>query len=207
MARLAVALSWWLHIFCLQLLGTANTDSSSFAATLHWTQCSFFAVACRAEEPCCSWPSLARPGTRPIHAGKTSEPKPKPKIYGPDIFRWGRVSGPQKGPAERGHVKKCQKVSKIFSTLFGIIRAGQKTSKIVKKCQKYFGHFSTIFARHRFSGPFWGPLVWVYHAKGWGPKSSVCPSQPGKSNFLGGIMGSAEEGVKQILTRYSPDSI
>ena len=23
--------------------------------------------------------------------------------------------------------------------------------------------------------------------KGWGPKSSVCPSKPGKSNFFGGI--------------------
>ena len=63
----------------------------------------------------------------------------------------------QKGPAERGHVKKrqkSQKVSKIFSTLFDIFRAGQKTSKIVKKCQKVFRHFSTIFARHLFSGPF-----------------------------------------------------
>ena len=23
--------------------------------------------------------------------------------------------------------------------------------------------------------------------KGWGPKSSICPSKPGKSNFFGGI--------------------
>ena len=30
------------------------------------------------------------------------------------------LSGPQKGPAERGHVKKRQKVSKIFSTFFGL---------------------------------------------------------------------------------------
>ena len=29
--------------------------------------------------------------------------------------------------------------------------------------------------------------VGVFHVKGWGPKSSVCPSKPGKSNFLGGI--------------------
>ena len=27
----------------------------------------------------------------------------------------------------------------------------------------------------------------VFHMNGWGPKSSVCPSKPGKSNFLGGI--------------------
>ena len=38
---------------------------------------------------------------------------------------------------------------------------------------------------------FWARIfsggVGVFHTKGWGPKSSVCPSKPGKSNFLGGI--------------------
>ena len=29
--------------------------------------------------------------------------------------------------------------------------------------------------------------VGVFHVKGWGPKSSACPSKPGKSNFFGGI--------------------
>ena len=29
--------------------------------------------------------------------------------------------------------------------------------------------------------------VRVFHLKGWGPKSSVCPSKPGKLNFFGGI--------------------
>ena len=29
--------------------------------------------------------------------------------------------------------------------------------------------------------------VGVFHVKGWGPKSSVCPSKPGKPNFFGGI--------------------
>ena len=29
--------------------------------------------------------------------------------------------------------------------------------------------------------------VGVFHVKGWGPKSLVCPSKPGKSNFFGGI--------------------
>ena len=38
-----------------------------------------------------------------------------------------QISGPQKGPAERGHVKKRQKSS--------------------KKCRKYFRHFSTFFAQ------------------------------------------------------------
>ena len=68
------------------------------------------------------------------------------------------ISGLQEGPAERGHVKKTQKVSKSFSTLFDNLCAGQKTSKIVKKCQKVFRHFSTFFARHHFCGPFGGAL-------------------------------------------------
>ena len=50
-------------------------------------------------------------------------------------------------------------MSKIFSTLFDIFRAGQKTSKIVKKRHNIFRHFSTIFARHQFSGPFGGALT------------------------------------------------
>ena len=62
----------------------------------------------------------------------------------------------QKGPAERGHVKKRQKVSKSFSTLFDKFRAGQKTSKIVKKRQQVFRHFSTIFAPHHFFRPLLG---------------------------------------------------
>ena len=84
------------------------------------------------------------------------------KFFGRDIpgfaRRCPRISGLQKGPAERGHVKKRQKSSKSFSTLFDNSRAGQKTSKIVKKRRKVFRHFSTIFARRHFSGPFWGAL-------------------------------------------------
>ena len=38
------------------------------------------------------------------------------------------------------------------------------------------------FGTRTFSGG-----VGVFHTKGWGPKSSVCPSKPGKSNFFGGI--------------------
>ena len=38
---------------------------------------------------------------------------------------------------------------------------------------------------------FWARIfsggVGVFHTKGWGPKSSVCPLKPGKSNFFGGI--------------------
>ena len=64
------------------------------------------------------------------------------------------ISRTQKGPAERGHVKNRQEVSKIYSsqtpTLFDIF---SRRAKIVKKCQKYF---STTFARHQLSGPFLG---------------------------------------------------
>ena len=70
-------------------------------------------------------------------------------------FRWSPpfwnlrqlLSGLQKGPAERGHVKKRQKSSKSVKNLFDNFHAGQKTSKIVKKCRKVFRHFSTIFAQ------------------------------------------------------------
>ena len=54
-------------------------------------------------------------------------------------------SGPQKGPAERGHVKKTSKIvekCQKMPTLFDIFRAGQKTSKIVKKCHNYCRQFS-----------------------------------------------------------------
>ena len=71
-----------------------------------------------------------------------------------------RVSaGPQKGPAERGHVKKSKKSSKSVKNIFDTFRQFSrraKNVKIVKKCQYVFRHFSTIFARHQFSGPFWG---------------------------------------------------
>ena len=65
-----------------------------------------------------------------------------------------RVSGLQKGPAERGHIKKRQKSSKCVKNVFRhFSRRAKKTSKIVQKCQKVFRHFSTNFARHQFSGP------------------------------------------------------
>ena len=79
------------------------------------------------------------------------------------FFSRHKISGPQKGPAERGHaksrpkvVKKCQK---YFRHLSAFSAQGKKTSEIVKKCQKDFRHFLTIFARHLFCGPFQGALT------------------------------------------------
>ena len=54
-------------------------------------------------------------------------------------------SGPQKGPAEGGHVKKCQKsskISKIFSTLFAQGNKRQKAAESVKKFFDTFRRFS-----------------------------------------------------------------
>ena len=84
---------------------------------------------------------------------------------GSEFGSWKNVSGLQKGPVERGHIKKRQKVSKSFSTLFDNFRAGQKTSKIVKKCQKVFRHFPTNFARHHFSGQGRILAAWILAAK------------------------------------------
>ena len=74
-------------------------------------------------------------------------------------LRWSKISGPQKGPAERGHVQKtskivekCQKHFHHFSTIFAQGKKSQKSSKVSKI-------FSTIYARHQFSGPFWGALI------------------------------------------------
>ena len=84
-----------------------------------------------------------------------------------------------KGASGKGQrqQKSSKKMSKIFSTLFDIFRAGQKN---VKKTSKYL---STIFARHRFSGPFWGALI---HVRGWGPKVRHVAQNPGTKLF-GGI--------------------
>ena len=70
-------------------------------------------------------------------------------------------SGPQKGPAERGHVKKRQKSSKSVKNIFGTFRQFSRRAKNVKNRQRMSKLFSTIFARHQFSGPFWG--LWQVH--------------------------------------------
>ena len=64
----------------------------------------------------------------------------------------------QKGPAERGHVKKRQKSSKSVKNIFDTFRHFSRRAKNVKNRQKVSKSFSTIFARHLFSGPFCNPL-------------------------------------------------
>ena len=44
-------------------------------------------------------------------------------------------------------------------------------------------------ARKKSTNPQFWIRIFSGHMKGWGPKSSVCPSKAGKSNFLAGYPG------------------
>ena len=50
-------------------------------------------------------------------------------------------SGPQKGPAERSHVKKRQKSSKSIKNIFDTFRHFSRRAKNVKNRQKVSKHF------------------------------------------------------------------
>ena len=71
------------------------------------------------------------------------------------------ISGLQKGPAERGHVKKRQKSSKSVKKFFDTFRQFSRRAKNVKNRQKASKSvstlFSTIFARHTIF--FYRPLL------------------------------------------------
>ena len=123
------------------------------------------------------------------------------------------ISGPQKGPAERGHVKKRQ-----------------ETSKVVKKCQKYFRHFSTFFAQGKqrqkssksvknipsfFDNfraapvfrPLWGPLI-IAKPEGTSHRSSVC-ARSGASHVPllpngNSTSGTVEQQQPQAINRPDP---
>ena len=72
------------------------------------------------------------------------------------------VSGLQKGPAERGHVKKRQKTSKSVKKFFDTFRQFSRRAKNVKNRQKVSKSFSTLFdnfhAAPFFRRPFCNPL-------------------------------------------------
>ena len=78
------------------------------------------------------------------------------------------ISGPQQGPAERGHVKERQKSSKSVNNIFDIFRAGQKN---VKNRQKVSKIFSTSFDNFR-AAPVFRPLL------GASDFSAFCPPPP-----------------------------
>ena len=60
--------------------------------------------------------------------------------------------GRRKGATSK-KVKDRQEVSKLFRLFLAQDKKHQKSSKMSK-------YFSTVSARHRFSGPFWGALIW-----------------------------------------------
>ena len=68
------------------------------------------------------------------------------------------ISGLQKGPAERGHVKKRQKSSKSVRKFFDTFRQFSRRAKNVKNRQKLSKSFSTLFDNFR-AAPFFRPLL------------------------------------------------
>ena len=70
-------------------------------------------------------------------------------------------SGPHKGTAERGRIKKYQKSSKNVKTNFNNSRAGQKRSKSSKSVKNNFSIPFDYFRTAPIFGPFWGPLMFV----------------------------------------------
>ena len=98
----------------------------------------------------------------------------KDKLLGPDITSVGlwkcrpprtpetpenskelKISGPQKGPAERGHVKKRQKSSKSVKNIFDTFR---HFSRRAKKHQKSSESVKTLFDNFR-AAPVFRPLL------------------------------------------------
>ena len=110
-------------------------------------------------QPAPNTPELAQPGLSRSNGGHPQREGTITGVFVPI------PAGLQKGPAERGHVKKRQKSSKSVKKFFDTFRQFSRRAKNVKKSsksQKYFRHFSTIFARHLFSGPFCNPLtIWL----------------------------------------------
>ena len=65
---------------------------------------------------------------------------------------------PQKGPAERGHVKKRQKSSKSVKNIFDTFRQFSRRAKNVKNRQKVSKYFSTFFDIFR-AAPVFRPFL------------------------------------------------
>ena len=76
----------------------------------------------------------------------------------PKLFAQTVLSGPQKGPAERGHVKKRQKSSKSVKNIFDTFRQFSRRAKNVKNRQKVSKYFSTLFDNF-CAAPVFRPLL------------------------------------------------
>ena len=80
-------------------------------------------------------------------------------LFGPKCMMQQKlISGLQKGPAERGHVKKSQKSSKSVKKFFDTFRQFSRRAKNVKNRQKASKMFSTLFDNFR-AAPFFRPLL------------------------------------------------
>ena len=98
-----------------------------------------------------------------------------------------RAANPSKCP--RAHEAKCQPMGTIWGSDTKV-EAGAGPAPRARKP----GQSAHAESQARKRNPNLNFLVrifsggtGVFHMKGWGPKSSVCPSKPGKSNFFGGI--------------------
>ena len=75
---------------------------------------------------------------------------------------------------------------------YSVSKNEQKVTKMKKRDRTPAADLLLTQGRKRNPNPnflvrIFSSGVGVFHVKGWGPKSSACPSKPGKSNFLGGI--------------------
>ena len=102
----------------------------------------------------------------------------------------GIVSGLQKGPAERGHVKKRQKSSKSVKDTF---RHFSRRAKNVKNRQKASKSFSTLFDNFRaatFFRPLLGGSEIAFRAAGKSVKNFSSSVEICRKTFQQGISGS-----------------
>ena len=102
----------------------------------------------------------------------------------------GSFSGPQKGPAERGHVRKVKKCQKYFSTLFA-------QGKNRQKFQKYFFEHFGAAPILKIPAPF-GGLWFLEGSRECFVEGSEKGSQQGLAVELAG-----EEAVRGVLRRGS----
>ena len=86
------------------------------------------------------------------------------------------------------------KIAILFCLSLGQLSRKGHQKNVYVLCVYFFSPPSKPFCqtRKRSTNPDFG--VWIFsvgveffHVKGWGPKSSVCPSKPGKPNFFCGI--------------------
>ena len=90
----------------------------------------------------------------PKNLGKSRGPPQNPA----ESRKLANVSGLQKGPAERDHVKKRQKSSKSVKKFFDTFRQFSRRAKNVKNRQKVSKIFSTLFDNFR-AAPVFRPLL------------------------------------------------